>query len=50
MIDIRQNSVHSDPKASATFWLVGVGGGNVLGEQPQPLLALVVQPEIHLPP
>lgn len=33
-----------------TFWLVGVRGGDVLGEQPQPLLALVVQPQIHLPP
>ena len=35
---------------SPTFWLVGVGGGDVLGEHPQALLALVVQPQIHLPP
>lgn len=37
-------------KASPTFWLVGVCRGDVLREQPEPLLALVVQPQVHLPP
>lgn len=45
----------SDPKlqsvkVSPTFWLVGVRRRDVLGEKPQALLALVVQPQIHLPP
>lgn len=37
-------------KASATFWFVGVCRGDVLGEQPQPLFALVVEPQVQFPP
>lgn len=37
-------------KTSPTFGFVGVCGGDVLGEHPQPLLALVVQPQVHFPP
>lgn len=36
--------------ASPTFGLVGVCRRDVLREQPQSLLALVVQPQVHLPP
>lgn len=37
-------------EGSPTFRLVGVRRGDVLGEHPQALLALVMQPQIHLPP
>lgn len=38
------------PPPCGTFGLVGVSRGDVLGEQPQALLALIVQPQVQLPP
>lgn len=37
-------------EAAPTFGFVCVCGGDVLGEHPQPLLALLVEPQVHLPP
>lgn len=37
-------------KASCTFGLVGMCRGDVLGEHPQALLTLIVQPQVQLPP
>jgi len=48
--NLRLLRFNEEPAATPTFWLVGVGGGDVLREHPQALLALVVQPQVHLPP
>lgn len=37
-------------RSSPTFGFVGVCRGDVLGEHLEALLALVVQPQVHLPP